>query len=382
MLPGLLGLATLWSPGPAVATPPESPVFPGSQLLQEPAEGTTPIQPPPELPMLLAPAESLKPTPVAAAEAFRPVAQRSPQLESIAQEADRHSRRAFELAARGANFAARAEFITALRLLAQGLDAERHTSVHSRALSAGLAALDEAEDFLPGGRRLDADASVAEIVRGHRTPALQGIETARIAPLEAMQCYLTFAQEQLALAAGGEVAGSMALHGLGKLHGTLAAQSAAPLKAAHSKAVVCYQAALLAMPGNYLASNDLGVLLARGGQFREARIALEHSLSLRPQSAGWHNLAVVYRQLGQTDLARRAEHLMQLAQQSEAATRGGKTPTGLAVEWVDGATFAQSFADTPAARQPLPARPSPAVPSQAASSKGFARTLQPSEVRK
>ncbi len=66
---------------------------------------------------------------------------RSEQLEGIARQSDRHVRHGFELAGKGAYFAARAEFVAALRLLAQGLDAEHQTKVHSQALSAALTAM-------------------------------------------------------------------------------------------------------------------------------------------------------------------------------------------------------------------------------------------------
>ena len=124
--------------------------------------------------------------------------------------------------------------------------------------------------------------------------------------MTALKCYFTFAQEQFAAAAGREVAGSMALHALGKLHAALAQKKGTPIVAPESKAMVFYQAALLVYPKNYMAANDLGVLLAQCGNYADARAMLEHSLSLCRQSTSWQNLAVVYRQLGQTALAERA----------------------------------------------------------------------------
>ena len=41
------------------------------------------------------------------------------------------------------------------------------------------------------------------------------------------------------------------------------------MPAAEPKAMVFYQAALLVMPRNSMAANDLGVLLARSGYFAE-----------------------------------------------------------------------------------------------------------------
>ena len=70
-------------------------------------------------------------SPLAAAE---PDQERSEQMEQIARQADRQTRHGLELAGRGAYFAARSEFVAALRLIAEGLDAEhgRRTSTAGR----------------------------------------------------------------------------------------------------------------------------------------------------------------------------------------------------------------------------------------------------------
>jgi tetratricopeptide (TPR) repeat protein len=290
---------------------------------------------------------------------------RSRQLELIAQEADRHSRQGYELAGRAAHYAARREFTTALRLVAQGLDMEHQTARHGRALSAALTAITEAEDFVPPRDRLDAELNVAELAARHRTPVLHGAAE-QVAPMDAMKSYFTYAQEQLAAAVGSEVAGSMALHGLGKLHSALAQQSELRIRAPESKAMTFYQAALLVDPQNYTAANDLGVLLARAGYFEEARQALEHSLAIHPQAAGWRNLAQVYQRLGERDRAVRAESLCQAATRRESAGQKQLTPAG-SVQWVDPSAFAQTFAQTPAARDPLPARNASSQPQPAAS---------------
>ncbi|MHC4180908.1 MAG: hypothetical protein ACYSWU_25710, partial [Planctomycetota bacterium] len=129
------------------------------------------------------------------------------------------------------------------------------------------------------------------------------------------------------------------------------------VRAAESKAVAFYQAALLTSPRNYLAANDLGVLLARCGNCREAEAALKYSLSLHPQAAGWRNLAVVYRQLGQTALARRADQLSESALRAEIARRRAfGNPSQHPVRWMDPATFAQQRTGTPAAESPRFAR--------------------------
>ena len=113
---------------------------------------------------------------------------RSRHLELMAREADLHSRRAFELAGRKAYFSSRAQFIMALRLLAQALDAEHQSQAYSRALAAGLRALEEAEDFIPGRFKREADLDLPEIVHSHRTPVLKGVALGSLTPLDAMQC--------------------------------------------------------------------------------------------------------------------------------------------------------------------------------------------------
>jgi tetratricopeptide (TPR) repeat protein len=298
---------------------------------------------------------------------------RSRQLESIAQQADHHSRQGFELAERGAYYAARREFTAALRLVAQGLDMERQTDRHNRALALALTAVAEAQDFLPVADRLDGDLNLADIVARHRTPVLKGAAD-HVSPMEAMKSYFTFAQEQLAQAVEHEVAGSMALHGLGKLHSALAEQETLRTRGTESKAMTFYQAALLVDPRNFMASNDLGVLLARSGCYAEARAALEHSLSVSPQAAGWRNLAQVYRRLGDQERATRAERLFQIAERDRAAHKR-QTPAGR-VDWVDPQAFAQTFAQTPSAREPLPARPAAAKPEQPVAQKPFSNLYE------
>ena len=205
----------------------------------------------------------------------------------------------------------------------------------------------EAEDFLPGGSRLEADLDLPGIIAGHTTPVLKD-DAENVTPMTALRCYLTFAQEQFAAAAGREVAGSMALHALGKLHAALAQKKGTPIVAPESKAMVFYQAALLVYPKNYMAANDLGVLLAQCGHYADARAMLEHSLSLCPQSTGWQNLAVVYRQLGQTALAERAARQATLLRQAEIARRqASPAAANDAVQWVDPQTFAQTSTNTP-----------------------------------
>ncbi len=124
-----------------------------------------------------------------------------------------------------------------------------------------------------------------------------------LSPLVAQQRYYSYAQEQLGIAAAGEPAGSMALHGLGKIHSVIASQPAPAIFAAEPKALVYQQAALLTDSRNYLAANELAVLLAKNGYLQSARTLLQRSVAGSPQPAVWHNLAVVHRYLGEKQLS-------------------------------------------------------------------------------
>ena len=122
----------------------------------------------------------------------------------------------------GPSFAARAEFIAALRLIAQGLDNDAATTLHSQASSAALTAMKEAQDFIPAGGKLEGELDLPPIVAGHRTPLLKNVPPEQLQAMRALKQYFTFAQEQLAWLPGRKSPGSMALGALGKLHAALA----------------------------------------------------------------------------------------------------------------------------------------------------------------
>ncbi len=361
---------------PTVIKPgnPQSPTEPPPTAIK-PSNPQPPTEPPPTPdrgpPPLRQPAGSLLPPP-------EKTARRSEQMERIARQADVQIRHGFELAGRGAYFAARAEFIRALRLIAQGLDGEQRSLLHSRCLAAGLTAIKEAEDFLPLGSGLEADLDLADIVGRHRTPVLKNSRTGNLTTMLALKCYLTFAQEQLAAAAGTEVAGSMALRGLGKLYAAMTTAQNGHVRAGEPKAMVFFQAALLVHPQNYLAANDLGVLLAKCGDSHQAEDVLKHSLSISQQSTGWNNLAMVYRQLGRPELARRANRLSAAARRTEMGLRQGETagrptPANQAsrrIQWVDPKTFAQTLGQSGPVPQTTPAAdPLPVSPTASAAGK-------------
>ncbi|HVA47856.1 MAG TPA: hypothetical protein VNH11_15920 [Pirellulales bacterium] len=346
---------------PALPLAPQPPA-PGPQLLP-PGEQLAPPERLPATAKQSAPQASLtsqtgqaRPTATAGAAdqrmgppAARPVAPRraprSRAMQAVNQQAERLIRHGYYLGQRGALYSARAEFIQALRTVSQALDVEFATREHTQALSAGLTALEEAEDFVPEGSRLETDLDVPGLISVHRTPACKAIDAADLLPVVVVQHYYTYAQQQLAVAAGGEEAASMALFGLGKTYITLAVEKTLSAPVAEPKAMVFHWAALAADPGNFLAANELAVLYARWGDYATARSLLQHSIAVLPHSAVWRNLAVVHQRLGEAKLAELAQREAEVAGKREASAPPDN-PRGIVassdVQWLDAKEFAST----------------------------------------
>ena len=101
--------------------------------------------------------------------------------------------RGYALAQRGALYAAETEFVQVLRRVAQAKDAAQNGEEHSRALAAGLRALDEAADFAPRGTQLEGDVNVWLVASSHRTPVLQ-YQNDNVSLHEAAALYHSYAE--------------------------------------------------------------------------------------------------------------------------------------------------------------------------------------------
>jgi len=255
-------------------------------------------------------------------------------------------RKGQSLAVRNAQYSARADFVQALRLIAQAEDEMHDGSQHSKSLAAGLLALQEAQDFVPSGRgRWSDQFDVQVISAAHGTPVIRelghdGEPPSDMTPWQARQMYYTFAQKKLAQAGGDDAVASAALSSLGKLYvgrdGTADDESLVSSAQARS----FFQAALRVDSRNYMAANELGVLLARYGQLQDARQVLQHGVAIEKDfPALWRNLAVVHQRMGELDLERRARKEFKLAQHRIESGQS-QSEAGSAVRWVDAETFA------------------------------------------
>ena len=283
---------------------------------------------------------------------------------SVSERANGIIDRGFEMAEKGAIYSAKTEFKQALRVLSQALDAHYGGQEFSAALAAGWTALEEADDFAAHGQQGPV-VNVELIVGLHQTPILKPYDLRPVSPVLAMQHYYVYAEEALLDACGHAPVASRAMFGLGKLHMVLGEISPSAERLHGPKAMAFHQVALLLDSQNYLAANELGVMLARCGKLPEARDMLQQSVALHPLPETWRNLSVVHQRLGEMTLASQSHANWQYASQQSSVAAGAGAP---AVQWVTPQVFAQETnRDTSEALLPQPAplpRQAAAVPGQ------------------
>jgi hypothetical protein len=117
---------------------------------------------------------------------------------------------------------------------------------------------------------------------------------------------------------------------------------------------------------NYLAANELGVLLSRAGRNEEARTILQHCASLAPRAEVWHNLVVVHRKLGEIGLANQAQQQMNAAQARHPASAPATGKPADMVKWVAPEEFAKASRPAPTATAPSVQIPDPPASTTAA----------------
>lgn len=292
-------------------------------------------------------------------------------VNATARQADERNRRGAAAAAKGAWFTARVEFNDSLSQLAASLDARDGGTRRTAALAAGFTALTEAEAFT--GRGASNANSGSAILTAHKTAPFVGPFASGTSATVLHEAYLRFATERLTESMAGCEAGSVALHGLGKVHNA----AGTTIIDGRSKARSLYEAALAVAPANFLAANDLAVLLAEEGRLEQARDLLHNALRRSPQPAMWNNLASVNERLGRADLAQLARQEAVQLERRAAAAPGSVLPTHN-VAWLD----PRSFAATSRTGGPETAPPSPppaAVAAQAKASPTTATAAKPPE---
>ena len=228
-------------------------------------------------------------------------------------------------------------------------------------------------------RSVTQEVDVAFLVQSHRTPILKGNRVGGLTPMAAQGRYYTYAQEQLAAAAGREPVGSIALYGLGKVTAHMASAGKSKRLEGGGQAMTYFQAALLCDPNNFRAAHELGVALAQNGRLDQARDLFLRVIAIAPNAASWQNLSVVHERLGQQQLA--------IAARAEAQQLTGPSATAgkPAVRWVDARAFSQTTSPTDGLMASTPQRQSgspsqsnePRIEGPAASSARLPNTRPP-----
>ena len=270
---------------------------PGDRFDEPVAPVDDPVPPvvPPRKPETVA-----SPLPPVAAEL--PTAGSEHVIGLAANAARQHNTYASQLARRGAIYSARDEHLRALRTVAVALDSVHKTRSHTMALESGLRALSEANDFSRQSMLRGQKVVVSAIAAGHDTPILK-TDQRILTPIEAMQQYFRFAQEQLVASAGGQAAASDAICGLARIDQMLRQGNGVKETLGAAKSVSLYQAALAVDTHNFVAANELGVLMARYGELHRAEHWLRHSMQLHPNPMTDSNLVQVLARLGVAEAA-------------------------------------------------------------------------------
>jgi tetratricopeptide (TPR) repeat protein len=209
---------------------------------------------------------------------------------------------AFDLAQRGATFSANAEFRAVLSLCALELDAREGGTSRREALRQAWLALDEADDFHGDRLALSDAAEIRSVAAAHETPVLNGAASPVADSIQAVQAYYAFAEQQFNYSCRGLSGASLAFYGLAR---TLVVPGTQVTHAA-GKAATLQRVALAIAPQNFLAGNELGVLLAEHGQLRDAENLFRQCLALNPTPETWRNLAVVHARRGDRDASQSA----------------------------------------------------------------------------
>ena len=252
--------------------------------------------------------------------------------QSVAQKAAHHIEYGKSLARRGAFHAARQEFYSGLKVLAQAQDSNSGSPAYSLALRDGIMAMKEAEEFMVLDTESQMGLSVEAVVETHRIGLLSSEEQKRMTPIQAMQKYFAFAEQQLKKAGGSNVVAAEALYCLGKLHSLTSQKDPSPGRLDVAKAIVYHRAALNGNSQNYRSANELGVLMAKSGQFDQAKELLKQSLMIRQAPEAWENLTKIHERLGET-------HLAQLANQERNRVIFQATNQSQLIQWMPAESF-------------------------------------------
>ena len=251
--------------------------------------------------------------------------------EAVAQQAVHHIEYGKSLARRGASQAAGQEFLSALKVIAQGNDTVAQSNQFSRALGQAVLAMREARDFVSSNVETQMVVEVSGITESHRSNVIRPEQAKTTTPSQAMKKYFAFAQQKFDEAGGRNPVTAEVFYCLGKLHSVASFNQSVPNKLDVAKAITFHRAALLSDETNHRSANELGVLMVKTGQLDEATKLFKKSLIANPTPQTWKNLAKTHQRMGQTQLAKLANTEFSIAARTPSASSS--------IEWMPTSKF-------------------------------------------
>lgn len=259
------------------------------------------------------------------------------------------------LARRGATFGAQKEFQSALRLVAQAIDYKNNSRELTSRLSSAFLALREADDFYFAQSEHEGIVDVLTIGKRHDSDILTEEMLSQMTPVDAMQAYYNYVQDQFIVCGGKTVVAGEALYCLGKLFVVKSKSVVDGSQLDNAKAIVHHRSAIGCDSRNYKSANELAVLLAKAGRMKQAKNLLVHSLKVKQIPRAWENLAFIHQQLGEAKLAELAFTEFQRTLEAPPATNQ--------IQWIAPDQFARQSQQQSSLRtaQAIPVPQAPAV---------------------
>lgn len=276
----------------------------------------------------------------------------NPKVEIRARE---HIQYGESLARRRAFHAAKEEFVLALVMIANSHN-RADQSGHQNRFFQALTALDELNDLVLLRSERGGQGLLELKIRSHKTQLIAPENIVNTSPTQAIDLYCSFAQSQIEQAIGFSVAGSEALHALGKLESTVPQAGTQRVGIGQTRGLVLYRSAMAVNPGNAVCANDLGVLLFEMGGLRAAQEAFRTSLGKSQSQLGWTNLARVHEDLASSattnEERERQQLLATLAVREAQNFSGSPDSTGASAQWATVGEFQNNAAIPEASWQP------------------------------
>ena len=258
---------------------------------------------------------------------------------------------------RGATHSARKSTIEALGHIVAVLDARQGANHHAQRLSSAFDSIRESEEFMGSFGTVDHE-TLSRMVAVHKTTILKGRPLDEYTALQAIESYLSVAQEDLVAASGSMPEASDALVLMGKIEKKMGGSADTHAAAV---ALTYHRAAVAVDPYSAIARRELGKTLLTQGLIQQAASEFAQVVETQPTRDNFRLLLEASRKMGDIDTVR----------QCQKAINDPRLISSLPVRHLDAKTFAATY--KPKANEMPPETASTRVSKDAGSDTGEAR---------